>query len=144
MKITRVADAIVVGARVWRGVACVTRRMVECLAMLCAMASVLVAPVDAQIMFARDSAVPPSVQEFAWRVIETRCNYQSYERDQRSFWAYRVRTRRIDDGVAYSIKIVSDVTLRKREPSAFIEMTIVDGGGFRLTALTSSFITCAP
>lgn len=144
MKITRVVDAIVAGARASRGVACVTRRMVERLALLCAMASVSVAPVDAQIVFARDSAVPPSVQEFAWRVIETRCNYQSYERDQRSFWAYNVLARRIDDGVAYSIKIVSDVTFRKREPSGFIEMTIVDEGGLRLTALTSSFVTCAP
>ena len=95
-------------------------------------------------MFARDSAVPRPVQEFAWRVIETRCNYQSDERDRRSFWAYRVRTGRIDDGVAYSIKIVSDVTSRRREPSGFIDMTIVDEGGLRLTALTSSFITCAP
>lgn len=95
-------------------------------------------------MFAPGGAVPRSVQEFTWRVIEARCNFQPYERAQRSFWAYGVRARKVNGGIAYSIDIVSDVTWRKREPSAFIGMTVVDDGVVRLTALRSSFIACEP
>ena len=120
------------------------RRMVSLLSMLCALTGFSAAPVDAKIMFADHAAVPPWVQEFSWRVIETRCNYQSYERRQRSFWAYDARARRIDGGVVYSIKILSDVAWKKSEPPALIEMTVVDDGGVRLTALKSSFIACAP
>jgi hypothetical protein len=120
------------------------RRMVSLLSMLCALAGFSAAPVDAKIVFAGDAAVPRSVQEFSWRVIATRCNYQSYEREQRSFWAYDARARRIDGGVVYSIKILSDVAWKKSEPPALFEMTVVDDGGVRLTALKSSFITCAP
>jgi hypothetical protein len=84
------------------------------------------------------------VQAFAWRVIEARCNYQQYELEQRSFWAYYTRARRVDAAVVYSLRILSDAPWNKREPPAFIEMTVVDDGEVRLTALTSSFITCAP
>ena len=77
-------------------------------------------------------------------MIETRCNYQSYELEQRSFWADDVRARRVDAAVVYSLKIRSEAPGNKREPPAFIDMTLVDDGGLRLTALTSSFITGAP
>jgi hypothetical protein len=127
----------------WR-VRVLVRRMPGLLLMLCALAGFSAAPVEASLMFAGDSAVPPSVQEFAWRVIETRCNFQSHERTQRSFWAYDARARRTDAGVVYSINVVSDVTWRKTAPPAFIEMTVVDDGGVRLTGLKASFITCAP
>jgi hypothetical protein len=43
--------------------------------------------------------------------------------------------RAIDAGAVYSINILSEPTL--------IEMTIVDDGSVRLTALKSSFVTCA-
>jgi hypothetical protein len=137
-------DSMVPGpAARWR-VRVLVRRMPGLLLMLCALAGFSVAPVDAWVMFAGDSAVPPSVQEFAWRVIETRCNFQSHERRQRSFWAYDARARRTDAGVVYSINVVSDVAWRKTAPPAFIEMTVVDDGGVRLTGLKASFITCAP
>jgi len=84
------------------------------------------------------------VQEFAWRVIETRCNYLSYEREQRSFWAYDAQVRRGDAGDAYSIAILSELPWRKAAPPAIIEMTIVDDGRLRLTALRSSFVVCKP
>ena len=58
---------------------------------------------DSPIMFARDSAVPRPVQEFAWRVIETRCNYQGYERGQRTFWAYHTQAQKLDAGLALSL-----------------------------------------
>ena len=77
-------------------------------------------------------------------MIETRCNFYGSELDQRSFWAYDARARRVDAGVFYSIKILSDVTWRKREPPVFIEMTVLDDGEMRLTTLKSSFITCSP
>ena len=38
--------------------------------MLGALVALLAAPADAALLFARDSGVPPPVQEFAWRVIE--------------------------------------------------------------------------
>jgi hypothetical protein len=56
------------------------------------------------------------VQAFAWRVIETRCNYQAYELDQRSFWAYDTRVSSADGGVVYSISVVSDLTWKKTDP----------------------------
>jgi hypothetical protein len=86
--------------------------------------------------------VPRPVQEFAWRVIETRCDYSSYERAQRSFWAYDARVQGLGAGVAYSIAILSELPWRMAQPAAFIEMTIVDDGSLRLTALKSSFVVC--
>jgi hypothetical protein len=86
--------------------------------------------------------VPPAVQAFAWQVIETRCNYQRYEREQRSFWAYDVRIRRTGTDVIYSINILSDLAWEKTDPPAIIEMTVVDDGGVRLTTLRSSLVLC--
>ena len=110
--------------------------------MLCALVGCLVTPAHAEIMFSRGSGVPRPVQDFAWRVIETHCDYESYERAQRSFWAYETRADNSGGHMVYSIKVLSDVAWRKREPPATIEMTLVDDGGVRLTALRTSFITC--
>ena len=97
------------------------------------------------ILFARDLGVPRAVQEFAWRVIETRCSYQSYERERRSFWAYDARASRVDGGIAYSIEILSEIPWRKAGPPALIQMTIVDDdGSLRLAALQSTFVVCGP
>ena len=93
-------------------------------------------------MFAADTVVPRPVQDFVWRVIETRCNYLSHERGQRSFWAYDARAWRGDEGVVYSIEILSDLTWKKTEAPAVIAMTLVDDGHLRLTVLKSSFIAC--
>ena len=101
------------------------------------------APVGSRILFARDTPVPRSVQAFAWRVIETRCNYQAYERKQRSFWAYQTRVSSADGGAVYSISVVSDLTWKKTDPPAIIEMVVVDDGGLRLEALRSSVVVCA-
>jgi hypothetical protein len=100
-------------------------------------------PADSKIMFSADARVPRPVRELAWRVIETRCNYQRYELDRRSFWAYDTHATTVDGGVAYSIKILSETPWKKAEPPAFIEMTIVTGAGARLAALRSSFAPCA-
>src|SRR4029453_18966504 len=118
------------------------RRMVSLVTMLYALAGFAAAPIDSRILFPDDATVPRSVQEFAWRVIETRCNYQSYERGQRSFWAYDAQARRVGAGVVYSIGILSDLPWKKTEPPAVIEMTVVDDGHLRLTALKSSFVVC--
>ena len=88
--------------------------------------------------------MPGPVQDFAWKVIDTRCSYQTHERAQRVFWTYAVRTQSIDAATVYRIGVVADLAWRKPEPSAFIEMTLVDEGGIRLAALTSSFIPCTP
>jgi len=109
-----------------------------------ALGVVLPAPVDADVLFAHDPAVPRAVQDFARNVIETRCQYQSHERAQRLFWAFRTRVRHIGQGVAYSIDVVSDVPSRKSDPPAFIEITVIDDGGIRLAALQASFIACSP
>jgi hypothetical protein len=98
---------------------------------------------DSGVLFSRGTPVPKVVQQFAWRVIEERCRYQSFERKQRSFWAYDAHARATDEGTVYSIKIVSDLTWKKTEPSAYIEMTIVADGRLRLTALESSLIPCS-
>jgi hypothetical protein len=109
---------------------------------LCALAGFTPAPVESRILFGGDTVVPRPVQDFAWRVIETRCNYQSHERWQRSFWAYDARARRVDGGIVYSIEILSDLAWKKTEPPAVIAMTLVDDGRLHLTSLKSSFITC--
>ena len=121
----------------------VMRRMMSLVTMLCALAGFAAAPTDSRILFPDDATVPRSVQEFAWQVIETRCNYQPYEREQRSFWAYDAQARRVGAGVVYSISILSELPWKKTEPPAVIEMTIVDDGRLRLTALRSSFVVCA-
>ena len=118
------------------------RRMVNLVPMLCAVANFGGSPIDSRVMFARGSPVPPSVQEFVWRVIETRCNYLPFERQQRSFWAYGARATRVDTGVVYSINIVSDLMWKKTEPPALIEMTIVDDGLLQLATLRSSLVVC--
>jgi hypothetical protein len=97
---------------------------------------------DSPIMFARDSAVPRPVQEFAWRVIETRCNYQGYERGQRTFWAYHTQAQKLDTGLAYSIEILSERSWKKSEPPATIQMTILDDGRLHVIGLSSTFVSC--
>jgi hypothetical protein len=111
--------------------------------MLCVFAGFAPVPADSRIMFSGDARVPRPVREFAWRVIETRCNYQRYELDQRSFWAYDTHATTVDGAVAYSIKILSEIPWKKTEPPAFIEMTIVTDPSVRLAALRSSFVQCA-
>jgi hypothetical protein len=93
-------------------------------------------------LFAAGAPVPRSVQAFAWHVIETRCGYQAYEREQRSFLAYDARAVTTGAGVVYSIHIRSDLTWKKSEPPAFITMTVLDEGALRLTALKSTFVVC--
>src|SRR5262245_54334265 len=107
-----------------RRVSDVARRIASLLAILCALAGFAAVPIDSRILFAAGTSVPPSVQAFAWRVIETRCNYQSHEREERSFWAYDTRARRFDAGVVYSISIISTLTWQRSDPPAFIEMTV--------------------
>jgi len=120
------------------------RWMVGLALILCALAGFRTGPTDARILFTVGTDVPRRVQEFAWHTIETRCNFHRYELEQRSFWAYDARARRVDAAVVYSIEILAEVPWRKWEPPALIEMIILDDGAMRLTALKSSFITCAP
>src|SRR5262249_61650648 len=87
--------------------------------------------------------VPTPAPGRAGRVIETHGNYQRYELEQRSFWAYDTHATKIDGSVTYSIKIISELPWQKSEPPAFIEMTIVRHDGVRLTALKSRFVGCA-
>jgi hypothetical protein len=117
--------------------------MVSLAATLCAVVALSSVCADSAILFSRGTPVPRSVQRFAGLVIAERCNYQAYERTQRSFWAYQTRARRVDGNVAYSISIVAERMWMKTEPAAYIEMTIVDDGQLRLTALRSSFISCS-
>jgi hypothetical protein len=117
-------------------------RLAACALVLGALAGFTPGP-ENPILFPARTVVPRPVQDFAWRVIETRCNYQSHERQQRSFWAYGARTRDVEGGTAYSIEILSSLSWRKTEPPAVIAMTVVDDGTLHLAALTSSFVTCA-
>ena len=119
-------------------------RLASLVPVLWALVGFAAAPVESRIQFPGNSTVPRAVQEFAWRVIETRCNYQAYEYQERSFWAYAVKTRKAGPGVIYSISILSDLPWKKTDPPATIEMTVVDDGGLRLTALKSSFVVCTP
>jgi hypothetical protein len=97
----------------------------------------------AKIVFARNSPVPPSVQAFAWRIIETRCNYLGYEREQRSFWAYDTRATTISAETVYSIRILSELPWKKTEPPAIIDMAVaLHDGRMQLAALTSTFVVC--
>jgi hypothetical protein len=97
---------------------------------------------DSRIMFARDSAVPRPVQEFVWRVIETRCDYQGYERGQRTFWAYHTQATKLDTGMAYSIDILSERSWEKSEPPATIQMRVLDDGRLHVIGLSSTFVSC--
>ncbi len=110
---------------------------------LCGPAGSPAVALDSPILFARGAPVPKAVQQFAWWVIEERCDYQSWERAQRSFWAYDTSARAQDEGTVYSIRILSDVAWKKTEPTAYIDMTIVADRQIRLTALTSSIIGCS-
>ena len=132
-------------ARLWvaRRPGGAVRRLVSLVSILSGLAGFVPVPTDAGILFARDTTVPPSVQEFAWRVIEKRCSYQPYEREQRSFWAYEAHTRRVAADIVYSINILSEVTWKKTEPPAIIKMIVVDDGRMRLAAMRSSFVACA-
>ena len=94
------------------------------------------------ILFGGGTAVPRPVQELAWHVIEARCDYQSWERKERSFFFARVKATNVGAGIVYAITITSDEPWDQEEPPAFVDMTIVDDGGLRLTALTSSFVDC--
>jgi len=128
----------------WMRASKVARTIVSLGLMLGASAGFTAAPVDSRILFAGGTNVPRPVQQFAWWVIETRCNYQRYELEQRQFWAYDAEATKIDAGVAYSIKILSERAWNKSEPPATIEMTIEAGRDTRLTALRSSFVVCTP
>src|SRR5437016_13497932 len=119
-------------------------RMVTLVSMLCALAGFAAAPIESRILFARNTPVPRLVQEFAWRVIETRCNYQAYEREQRSFWAYDARAKQVGEGIAYSIKILSYQPCKKSEHTAIIVLTVVDDVRMRLMELKSSLVCCYP
>jgi len=122
----------------------VVRRMARLVPLLCALAGIAAAPVDSKILFARGTDVPRSAQVFAWRVIERHCNYQAYERELRTFWAFDTRVRSVGPDLVYSISILSELSWRKTEPPAIIEMTLVDDGRLRLATLSSSFVDCAP
>jgi hypothetical protein len=118
-------------------------RLLSLVPLLCALAGFSTIPRESGILFSRGSPVPSPVQQFAWRVIEARCNYQSYERGQRVFWASDARAAKRDGETVYSIHVLSELSWRKSEPSAVIDMTIVDNGRLRLTALRSSFVVCS-
>src|SRR5262249_60506264 len=105
---------------------------------LVALAGFTAAPTDSRILFARATAVPRAVQAFAWRVIETGGNYQSYEREQRSFWAYDTRAQETGGGVVYSISVLSELPWKKTEPPAPIEQRIGDEGRRRRPAPPAS------
>ena len=122
---------------------CALARIASLAPVLCVLAGSPALGLDSRLLFARGAPVPTAVQQFAWRVIEERCDYQSFERRQRSFWAYDARARAADEGTVYSIKIVSDVAWKKTEPPAYIEMTVVADGHLRLIALRSSIVGCS-
>ena len=71
-----------------RGLRHAVHRMVSLALILGAVASFKSGETDAEILFASGTDVPRTVQEFAWRVIETRCNFYGSELGERSFWAY--------------------------------------------------------
>src|SRR5262249_43943190 len=118
-------------------------RLVGLASLAWALAAFAPAPYGSPILFPAGTPVPRLVQELAWRIIETRCSYQRYEREERTFWAYETRATKLDAGVAYSIKIISERPWKKSEPAELIDMTIVQDGRPRLTALSSTFIGCA-
>jgi hypothetical protein len=119
-------------------------RIVSLALILCALASFKSGATGGRILFAFRTDLPRTVQEFAWRVIETRCNFYGSELEQRSFSAYNVGVKRFDGAVVYSIKIRSEVPWQRHEPAVFIDMTVLADGGLQLTALKSAFIACSP
>src|SRR5262245_5129189 len=92
-----------------------TVRLVGLVSLVSALVGFAPAPYGSPIVFAAGTDVPRPVQELAWRVIETRCNYQGYEREQRTFWAYDTRATKVDTGIAYSIKILAERQWHKSE-----------------------------
>jgi hypothetical protein len=97
----------------------------------------------AKILFPRNTPVPPSVQAFAWQVIETHCNDLGYEREERSFWAYDTRATAVSAETIYSIRILSELPWKKTEPPASIDMAVaLRDGQMRLAALTSTYVVC--
>ena len=80
------ANASAVKLRTFHPVGGVWRRA-SLVPVLWALVGFAAVPVNSKIQCPGDSTVPRAVQEFAWRVIETRCNYQAYEYQERSFWA---------------------------------------------------------
>jgi hypothetical protein len=96
-----------------------------------------------KILFPRNTPVPLSVQAFAWQVIETRCNYLGYEREQRSFWAYETRATTVRAETVYWIRILSELPWKKTEPPATIDMAVaLEDGQARLAGLHSTFVVC--
>jgi hypothetical protein len=117
--------------------------MIGLVLLLCAVSGLSPTRPHSRILFPRDTPVPPSVQAFAWRTIETRCSYLRYELEQRSFWAYDTRATTDSADTVYSIKILSDLSWKKSEPPATIDMTVaLHDGHWRLATLTSSFVVC--
>lgn len=111
--------------------------------LVCAASASSTAWPHAKILFPRNTAVPPSVQAFAWHVIETHCNYLGYEREQRSFWAYETRATTVSAETVYSIRILSELPWKKTESPATIDMTVaLEGDQMRLAALASTFVVC--
>jgi hypothetical protein len=97
----------------------------------------------AGILFPRGTAVPPSVQAFAWRIVQARCNFLAFEREQRSFWAYDTRAGTVSAEPVYWIRVLSERPWRKSEPPATIDMTVaVRDGQMRLASLSSTFVVC--
>ena len=111
--------------------------------LLCAASGSSTAWPHAKILFPRNTPVPPSVQAFAWQVIETHCNYLGYEREERSFWAYDTRATTVSAETVYSLRILSELSWKKTEPPASIDMAVaLQDGQMRLAALTSTFVVC--
>ena len=118
-------------------------RICICVLLLCTVGEPTPAWPQAKILFPRDTPVPAPVQAFAWQIIETHCNYLGYERAQRSFWAYNTRATSVGAETVYSIRILSDLSWKKTEPPASIDMTVgLQDGQMRLEALSSTFVVC--
>jgi hypothetical protein len=124
---------------------CRVRLIVALVSTLVTLSAFTVTPTMGGILFAAGSKVPPSVRAFAWHVIETRCDFQSHELQQRSFWAYDTRARTVDGAVVYSMSILSELSWKKSEPPVTLDIAVADDGGrLRLRGLTSSLIRCSP
>src|SRR5215468_3451972 len=73
-----------------------TVRLVGLVSIVWTLAAFAPAPYSSPILFPAGAHVPRPVQELAWRVIETRCSYQQFEREQRTFWAYDTRATKLE------------------------------------------------
>ena len=89
-------------------------RVLGLAAMLGGLSGFVPLPLDGKILFPRGTAVPPQEPETLGPHLRP----------------------------AYALRILSERSWQKTEPTASIEMTIVDDGGMRLAALRSTFITC--